>query len=143
MKKLTKTELINALCAVQLEHAKKKRDELNWRLIENKGDVILRLLDFFECLCSDNLKLDNFIHDNYDVLIRCKLDDEALKSKIKDRVTIATKYARVSDQIDCPNIIKEHVTYLRDPTMTVTIEDGQTIYDNETLEAERKRIFGD
>ena len=143
MKKLTKTELINALCAVQLEHAKKKCDELKWALTKSKSDLILKLTDFIEALCSDNLEVYNFICDNFDNLTHCKFDDDTIRNKINDRRTMSSEHAYVKSQIDCPGVIKKRVDYLRDPTITVTIEDGQTIYDNETLETERKRIFGD
>ena len=143
MKKLTKTELINALCAVQLEHSKKKRDELYNSLLENENDLLLRLTDFIEGLCSDDLKLYDFICDNFDNFTHCKFDDETIRNKIKDRRAMSSEYSDVRRLIECPYNIKNRVGYLRDPTMTVTIEDGQTIYENETLEAERKRIFGD
>lgn len=143
MKKLTKKELINALCAVQLERAKKRRDELDCLLAENKSDLILLLTDFIGALCSDDLKLYDFICDNFDDLIHCKFDDVDIQASVKNRITMSSEHAWVSGQIDCPGIIKKRVDYLRDPTMTVTIEDGHTIYDNETLEAECKRIFED
>lgn len=143
MKKLTKTELNNALCAVQLEHAKKRLSELNCSLAKSKDYLVLSITDFIEELCSDDLKLYDFICDNFDNLTHCKFNNDTIHDEINDRRTISSEYAYVKSQIDCPGIIKKRVDYLRDPTMTVTIEDGQTIYDNETLEAERKRIFGD
>lgn len=143
MKKLTKTELINALCAVQLEHAKKKSTELKCELIRNGNDLALLITEFVENLCSVDPDLYAFVCSNLDNLIHLKFDDETIHNRINDRRALSSEYAFVRGQIDCPGIIKKRVDYLRDPTMSVTIEDGQTIYNNETLEAERKRIFGD
>ena len=143
MKKLTKTELNNALCAVQLEHAKKKCNEISGSLNENKSNLLHLLTAFIEELISNDIKLYDFILDNFDNFTHCKFDNEAIRKKVNDRRTLSSEYAYVRSQIECPGIIKKRVDYLRDPTISITIEDGQTIYDNEALEAERKRIFGD
>lgn len=143
MKKLTKAELINALCAVQLENAKKRGAELKDILTDNRRNIIIQLSDYIKDLCKGEMFLYEFISDNLDTLICCEYKRYAILDLINKRRTLSSEHAYVQSQIACPLLIKKRANCLLDPTKTITIEDGHTIYDNETLEAERKRIFGD
>lgn len=144
MKKLTKTELANALCSVQLEHAKRRSASLKSDITHNKQVIINLISDYLKDLRKDEVFLNEFIVDNFDALIHCKF---ARSLKILDAIdkhrALTSEHTYIQSQIECPALIKKRVDYLRDPTMTVAITDEGTIYNNKVLEAERKRIFGD